>query len=45
MCWIRIVDGKRLGYDSFHDCCNNKNSYFVKFNGLIFIPITTSAIL
>ena len=40
MCWIRIVDGKRIGYDSYADCCNNKNGYIVKFTGLFFTKVS-----
>ena len=35
--WIKIINGKKYGYESYKDCCNDINRYSVIFDGVFFL--------
>tara|TARA_R110001599_G_scaffold5372_3_gene27330 strand:- start:5727 stop:5891 length:165 start_codon:yes stop_codon:yes gene_type:complete len=34
--WIRIIDKKQYGYETYYDSCNNINKYEIYFDGLFY---------
>ena len=37
--WLKIINGKRKGYDTYKDACNNTNGYHVIYDGLFYIKL------
>ena len=35
--WIKIINKKRYGYDTYKESCNDINRYEIYFDGLFFI--------
>ena len=34
--WIRIINKKKYGYDTYKDSCNDTNRFEIYFDGLFF---------
>ena len=37
--WIKIINKKRFGYNTYKESCNDINSYEIYFDGLFFIKV------
>jgi len=37
--WIKIINKKRYGYDSYKEACNDINRFEIIFTGLFFIKV------
>ena len=37
--WIKIIDKKRYGYNTFKEACNDINRFEITFDGLFYIKV------